>query len=134
SRYRSKRSRWMARAGPEEKLPGNSTSDSYGILDVEGTPPVYVSAVLLDRVVATRLVPASIDKLTIEIPLDRLELITCGVKGRVIDGSTLAPVPSAMVSLLGSHGKQFQTDAAGEFSGDGLLPGIYTLSIVHMPA
>jgi len=134
SRYRSKRSHWMARAGSEEKLPGDSTSDCYGILDVDGAPPIYVSAVLLDRVVATRLVPASIDKLTIEIPLDRLNAITCGVKGRVIDGSTLAPVPSAMVSLLlGSQVQQFQTDAAGAFSGDGLFPGIYTLSIVRVP-
>ncbi len=133
SRYRSPRSHWMPRAGPNEKLPGDPTDDCYGTLDVDGTPPIHVSAVVLDQVLATRLVDASVDQLTIEIPFERLKVLGCGVKGRVVDAVTLAPVPKAMVSLLGSQGRQFQTDAAGEFAADGLSPGIYTLSILRMP-
>ncbi|HEV8113881.1 MAG TPA: carboxypeptidase-like regulatory domain-containing protein [Planctomycetota bacterium] len=106
-----------------------SDRGNVGILDVGGKPPTYVSAVLSDVVVATKLVETPVETLVIEIDLERLQTIYCDVQGTVVDATTLGAVPGATVMLHGPSRELPVTNGAGAFSATRMLPGDYTISI-----
>jgi hypothetical protein len=114
-------------------------SDSYAIpqsggyigsveLDVE--PPVFVSLVRYQRVLATQRIERSGQDAEFVIDPRSPLLDKCSVRGRVVDATTRQPVAGAVV-LVGGRIRATSPDAPGEFTFQGLWPGHY--DVVVMP-
>jgi hypothetical protein len=77
-----------------------SESDEGTALDLDATPPLHVSAVLGERVLATQPVKGPLDSITLVGPA---EIETARVKMRIVDGATGEPLdPDAVVMMTNS--------------------------------
>ena len=101
-----------------------------GSVELDVDPPVFVSLVRYQRVLATQRIerPGQDAEFVIDPHSPMLE--KCSVLGRVVDATTRQPVAGAVV-LVGGRVRASTPDAPGEFKFEGLWPGHY--DVVVMP-
>lgn len=112
---------------------GRSTNvppDCAGLLVLTEPPPVYVSAVLRDLVLETRLDPGLGDEMVFAVDAEALELNLCGLSLRLVDARTGAPLEGFVTPRFRDGGVGMQrTGADGRLQFQELVPGLRWLEI-----
>ena len=103
----------------------------HGLLVVEAAPPVYVSAVFRDIVLQTRRIEQREERLVFQIEPEQLRAQLSGLRLRVVEAASGAPLAGVRVALDTSQsGVPGQpTDDNGELTLSGRLPGRMRLGV-----
>lgn len=100
-------------------------------IEILSDPPVHVSVVLRDIVLATQRVDVPVEEITFVIDLDRIRGLLSGLVLRVTDADTGAPATDAWVMLLTSQSVEaaIHPDADGLVSYESRVPGLYEVQV-----
>jgi len=107
----------------------------YGTLDITVPLPVFVSAVVDERVVATQRLDSAVDELVLAIDPRRLVPSQTSLRFRLVDAKSAEPIVTASVavsalgSMAGGAPTTLPREAGGVFTLDHLAPGRQTLSV-----
>lgn len=124
---RASLARWQAEFRPMSSLAGT--------LDVTAPLPVFVSAVVDQRVVATQRLDAPQDELTLAIDPKRLVPSETSARFRIVDARSAEPIVTAFAavtqlsSMAGGEPRTLPSDADGVWTLDHLAPGRQLLCI-----
>jgi hypothetical protein len=102
-----------------------------GTLTLDKAPPVYVSLVTYQRVVATKHVDAGQSEVIFVLDHDSPALKTCSVRARFVDAETRAPVEVKSVQLdAGSGSRRLPKHDSNAYEAAGLAPGWYRIQAI----
>lgn len=103
--------------------------DVHGTVQIDERQPVWASAVLRHRVLASVPVDAGQEEVTIVLPLQRVLQELGSIRGRIVDAATGAPLAGVRVGFgdLQSGGGGKEVDAQGVFEAKDLRPGLLTI-------
>ncbi len=115
--------------GGEPDLP----PDALGRLEIHEPLPAFVSLVFRGFVLQTQLVEPGADSVTFTVPVDFIETRRGGLRVRIIDAPTAAPLLGALANLTETNSFRFgggqEPDAGGIVSWERELPGLRRLQI-----
>jgi len=96
-------------------------------------PPIYISIVVRDHLLATQRVEDRVEEVTFTIELQRLRDLLAGFTARLVDGETGEPATSAGVVLFTSQSTEsaVHPDSQGIVRYADRVPGLYEVH-VHM--
>jgi hypothetical protein len=114
-------------AGDSYELPQSGAHIGSVVLDVE--PPVFVSLVRYQRVLATQRIERLGQDAEFVIDPHSPLLDECSVRGRVVDATTRQPVTSAFVHVGGRMGG-FGPQDVGQFKFQRLWPGRHRVAVM----
>jgi hypothetical protein len=105
--------------------------DVAGIVEIDVKQPVWVSAVLRHRVLASVPVEVGQDEVALTVAVDDVLQQLGTIRGRVVDAVTGAPVQSAHVEFGDQQSGGFRgaLDGDGRFAIGDLRPGLLTVGI-----
>ncbi len=115
-----------------ERTAGDEEKGFFAQLRLQLDPPIHLSADLAGYVVASARIESPVDRVTLEIPVERFNSNRSSFACRVVDRETGAPLPSARARLLPvgpGVDPTLKADAAGEIRGDDLPVGEFLLSV-----
>jgi hypothetical protein len=105
-----------------------------GLLRLRAPPPLFVSVILQDEVLATRRIDGPLSELVFTLERERLEAAFGGVRARFVDALSGKPVLDGQAgldppSVFGFGG--LALDEHGAALLDGRAPGLYSLRFYH---
>ncbi|HEX6814014.1 MAG TPA: carboxypeptidase regulatory-like domain-containing protein [Planctomycetota bacterium] len=105
--------------------------DVAGVLELDGKQPVWVSAVLRHRVLASARVEPGQAEVTLTLAVDQVLRDLGTIRGRIVDAATKEPVTLARVGFSDwqSSGPGDKADEQGRFEVRDLRPGLLTISV-----
>lgn len=125
--------RWRSARGFEAVTVGGAkaTKDVAGTIEIDQRQPLWVSAVLRHRVLASALVEPGQPEVALTIPLEQVLKDLGTIRGRVVEATTGRPVLGAFVEFsdLQSGGRGDNVDDQGRFEVRDLRPGLLDVGI-----
>jgi hypothetical protein len=124
---------WPNSAAPMEafaKPLASAPASPAGLLEVTIPFPVYVSAILGDRILASVRLDAPREELTFTIRRDALKATQGSLTARIVDATTGKPVPKTSALLIGNKSRQRAgavADESGVVSIEGIQSGLWRL-------
>jgi hypothetical protein len=113
---------------PNDAWPRPQSGAYVGRIVLEVPPPVYVSLLRYQRVLATVRVERPGDDAQFVIDPNSRLLGECALRGRAVDATKRQPLSEALV-FIGARISRSDPDAPGVFSASGLWPGRYDIVI-----
>ncbi len=105
-------------------------AEYLGRLESRHAPPLWISLVHFQRVVAAQRIEAGAEEVEFVLDAESPLLATASVRGRVVDALTKAPVGSATVqTTTGGSSRLGNAVSQGEFDLDELPPGVTLLRV-----
>lgn len=106
-------------------------NDVAGVIEIDTRQPLWLSAVLRHRVLASMAVEPGQKEAVLTIALDQVLKDLGSIRGRVVDAATGAAMPEAAVGFgdLQSSGGGDKVDAEGRFAIQDLRPGLLDVEI-----
>lgn len=105
-------------------------AEHLGRLELRHAPPLWVSLVHFQRVVATQRVEAGAEEVEFVIDAGSALLATASLRGRVVDALTKTPIASATAQTSSGGSSKFGSAASqGVFEFDELPPGVTLLRV-----
>lgn len=128
---------WRSSTSWEAQMRGNVLGSQFaGAFELEAREPLWISAVLRHRILATERVEPGAPELTLTVPIETLWQNLCTLRLRVVDAATRAPVSDARVAISdrssGNSGRL--VDADGRIELRDLVPGLMELRVSSMGA
>jgi hypothetical protein len=110
--------------------PGEERDDRIQVLT---DPPIYISIVVRDHILATQRVEDRVEEVTFTIELQRLRDLLAGFTARLMDGETGEPAANGWVTLFTSQSVEnaAHTDTQGIVRYADCVPGLYEVHF-HM--
>ncbi len=113
--------------GAPPRLP----KEYLGTIELRCDPPVFVSAVVRNAILATQEVSAPVDEITFHVSVDAVKQRLCTFKVKLVDAESGSPITSALVGLndrqTGGPGQK--VDANGSVQIENVRPGLLRMSI-----
>lgn len=125
--------RWRSASGFAARMSGQAQQpdDVAGIVEIDEQQPLWVSAVMRHRVLASVQVQPGQPEVVLTVALDQVLKDLGSIRGRVVDAATGAAVADAAVGFgdLQSSGSGGKSDAQGMFVVEDLRPGLLDVEI-----
>lgn len=125
--------RWQSATGISARVRDGAQQpkDVAGTIEIDERQPLWVTAVMRHRVLASAQVEPGQGEVVLTVPLQQVLQDLCSIRGRVVDAADGTPVANAAIGFgdLQGTGSAGKSDADGHFEVRHLRPGLLDVEI-----